>query len=68
MAPGGQQTPEGDLLDAINDSFGSYARLTERMTAAITTVQGSGWAALLWEPLGRRLIVAQLRAPADRPP
>ncbi len=61
MTPGGGQRPEGDLLEAINDSFGSYDRLAERISAAITTVQGSGWGALLWEPLGARLIVAQLR-------
>ena len=61
MTPDGEQRPEGGLLEAINESFGSYERLTERLTASITTVQGSGWGALMWEPLGQRLVVAQLR-------
>ena len=30
------------------------------MAAATTTVQGSGWGALAWEPLGQRLYIAQI--------
>jgi len=30
------------------------------MSEAANNVQGSGWAALSWEPLGRRLIVEQV--------
>ena len=55
------QRPRGPLSEAVVDSFGSFDVLAKRMTEAITTVQGSGWAALVWEPLAQRLLVTQIR-------
>ncbi len=60
MAPDGGGEPDGELGDAIRESFGSYATFRDQFSAALTTVQGSGWAALVWEPLAQRLLVAQL--------
>jgi superoxide dismutase, Fe-Mn family len=60
LSPEHDQRPTGALLDAVNSEFGSYDDLASRLTAAITTTQGSGWAALVWEPLGQRLQVAQI--------
>ena len=60
MSPDGGGKPEGELAAAIDEAFGSFDRFRERFTAAITTVQGSGWATLTWEPVAQRLLVAQL--------
>jgi Fe-Mn family superoxide dismutase len=60
MAPDGGGRPEGELAAAIDDAFGSFDALRSQLTAATTSVQGSGWGALAWEPLGGRLIVEQV--------
>ena len=60
MTPAGGARPDGELAAAIDDSFGSFDAFRARFTAAIATIQGSGWAALTWEPLGQRLLVAQI--------
>jgi superoxide dismutase, Fe-Mn family len=60
MSPDGGGQPDGDLGAAINESFGSFDAFRARFVAAMTTVQGSGWATLTWEPLAQRLLVAQL--------
>jgi len=59
MSPVADQVPAGPLAEAIDVSFGSYSRYLARFTAALTTIQGSGWALLMWEPLGRRLRIVQ---------
>jgi superoxide dismutase, Fe-Mn family len=65
MSPHGGNPPDGELGAAIDDSFGSFDALTKRFTACLTTVQGSGWAALVWEPTAGRLLVSQLRDHED---
>jgi Fe-Mn family superoxide dismutase len=45
---------------AIVRDFGSLAAFQAQFTAAATTIQGSGWAMLAYEPLGGRLIVEQV--------
>jgi superoxide dismutase, Fe-Mn family len=52
--------PEGALADAIETGFGSFDALKNQLTHATTTVQGSGWGALAWDPLGKRLYVEQI--------
>ena len=47
MAPGGAPNPEGVLLDAINDSFGSVQNFQEAFVKAAVTRFGSGWAWLV---------------------
>lgn len=44
MAPGGSPNPEGVLLDAINESFGSVKDFQEAFVKAAVTRFGSGWA------------------------
>ncbi len=60
LSPDGGGKPEGDLAAAIDDGFGSFDAFKSQLTQASTTVQGSGWGALAWEPLGGRLVVEQI--------
>ncbi len=52
--------PEDDLAAAIDDGFGSFEGLKSQLSESALNVQGSGWGALTWEPLGQRLIVEQV--------
>jgi Fe-Mn family superoxide dismutase len=60
VRPDGGGRPDGALADAISAGFGSFDALKSQLTQATTTVQGSGWGALAWDPLGRRLFVEQI--------
>ena len=60
MTPHGGGRPERDLADAIAESFGSFDGLKSQLTEAALNVQGSGWGAMAWEPLGQRLVVEQV--------
>jgi len=60
MTPEGGGKPEGDLAAAIDDSFGTFEDFKAQLSEATTTVQGSGWGALAWEPTARRLIIEQV--------
>jgi superoxide dismutase, Fe-Mn family len=60
MSPDGGAKPDGDLAAAIDASFGSFEGFRGQLSEAALNVQGSGWGALTWEPLGQRLIVEQV--------
>ncbi|MCL6094405.1 MAG: superoxide dismutase [Actinobacteria bacterium] len=60
MSPDGGGAPEGELAAAIQEHFGSFDAFKAQLTQAAVLVQGSGWGALSWEPLGQRLIVQQI--------
>jgi Fe-Mn family superoxide dismutase len=60
LSPDGGGRPEGELAAAIDESFGSFEAFRKHLSAATTSVQGSGWGALAWEPVGQRLIVEQV--------
>jgi superoxide dismutase, Fe-Mn family len=60
MSPSGGDKPDGDLANAIDESFGSFQGFRSQLSEAALNVQGSGWGALTWEPLGQRLIVEQV--------
>ena len=47
MSPNGGGQPEGALLDAINDAFGSFGDFKEKFSNAAATRFGSGWAWLV---------------------
>ncbi len=44
MKPGGGGEPAGELADAINGTFGSFATFKEKFSAAAANQFGSGWA------------------------
>jgi len=60
LTPGGGGLPEGDLTAAIDEHFGSFDAFRAQLSQAAVLVQGSGWGALAFEPLGQRLIVEQI--------
>ena len=60
LSPHGGGRPDGELLAAIEDSFGSFDAFRTQLTRASISVQGSGWGALVYEPVGRRLLVEQV--------
>ena len=60
LSPDGGDKPDGDLGSAIDEHFGSFDGFRGQLTAATTTIQGSGWGVLAYEPLAGRLIVEQV--------
>ena len=58
MSPNGGGEPEGELAEAIDKNFGSFAQFKEKFTTAATTLFGSGWAWLSMNPDGS-LVVEQ---------
>ena len=59
LSPDGGDKPTGDLASAIDDGFGSFDKFTAHFTAAAMGVQGSGWAALTWDSIGKNLLINQ---------
>jgi Fe-Mn family superoxide dismutase len=60
MSPRGGGEPEGELCAAMQEFFGSYDGFKRQVTETAMNIQGSGWSALAWEPLGKRLVVEQV--------
>ncbi|SER80209.1 superoxide dismutase, Fe-Mn family [Propionibacterium cyclohexanicum] len=61
MAPKGSapERPEGELGAAVQEFFGTFEAFKAQFAAAATGIQGSGWASLVWDPLGKRLNTLQ---------
>jgi Fe-Mn family superoxide dismutase len=60
LSPDGGGQPDGELAAAIDEFFGGFDAFKAQLTSASSTVQGSGWGALSWDPLGQRLLVHQI--------
>jgi len=60
LSPDGGDRPTGELAAAIDEHFGSFDAFRNQLTQSAATVQGSGWGALTWEPLGERLFIEQI--------
>ncbi|HEV8298249.1 MAG TPA: superoxide dismutase [Acidimicrobiales bacterium] len=60
LSPAGGDRPDGELAAAIDEGFGGFDAFRSQLTQATATVQGSGWGALTWEPLGERLFIEQI--------
>ncbi|MEU5695740.1 superoxide dismutase [Actinosynnema sp. NPDC020468] len=61
LSPNGGDKPVGELAAAVDEHFGSFDKFRAQLTAASSTIQGSGWGVLAWEPVGQRLITQQLK-------
>ena len=60
LSPNGGGAPEAELGAAIREYFGSFEGMQGQLTEAAQSIQGSGWGALAWEPLGKQLVVEQV--------
>lgn len=60
MTPKGGGEPTGELKTLIERDFGGFAPFKKQLTEVAATIMGSGWAALVWEPLGGRLLTTQI--------
>jgi len=62
MAPQGTGggTPGGKLADRINQDFGGFDKFKAQFSDAFKTIEGSGWAMLIYEPASDQLIISQI--------
>jgi Fe-Mn family superoxide dismutase len=60
VGKGGGGVPKGALADAIKAEFGSFERFKKEFTQAATSVEGSGWAALIYCKRCNRLLIMQI--------
>ena len=60
LSPEGGGQPDAQLAEAIRRDCGGFEAMRGQMNEAGATLMGSGWAALVWEPLGQRLQVLQV--------
>jgi len=60
LAPKAGGRPQGELLAAFENDFGSFDLFQQQMNEVAASIMGSGWAALVYEPLSRRLLVTQI--------
>jgi Fe-Mn family superoxide dismutase len=59
MSPDGGDEPTGELAAAVGEFFGSFDAFRAHFTAAALGVQGSGWAALVYDGIGQRPVIVQ---------
>lgn len=57
MSPNAKKAPSGKLADAINKTFGSFAKFQEEFNAKAKTVFGSGWAWLVADTQGNLSVI-----------
>jgi len=60
LTPDGGDAPSGELGRFIARDFGSFESFKEQLTEVAATIMGSGWAALVWEPMAHRLLTCQI--------
>jgi superoxide dismutase, Fe-Mn family len=60
MMPKGGGKPEGELAEMLQRDFGGFDPFKKQLSQTAATIMGSGWAALVWEPLGGRLLTTQI--------
>ena len=60
LSPEGGGEPKGELAEQIRKDFGAFAAFKRQLTEAASTIMGSGWGAVVWEPLAGRLLTTQI--------
>lgn len=60
LSPHGGDKPTGELAAAIDEHFGSFDKFRAHFEATALQIQGSGWAILAWDTLGKKLLIVQL--------
>src|SRR5262249_55231239 len=61
LSPQGGDQPSGELGSAIERDFGGFDLFKKQMIQVAMTVMGSGWAALVWDPVTSRLGTTQIQ-------
>ena len=60
LAPKAGGQPSGELGEQLKKDFGTFDGFKSQLTHCAMTIMGSGWAALAWDPLAKRLITMQI--------
>jgi len=60
LSPDGGGQPGGGLALAIERDFGGFGAFEKQLRQVAGTIMGSGWAALIWDPVSRRLGTTQI--------
>ena len=60
LTPKGGGRPDGPLAEALKRDFGGFDKFKRQINEVAGSIMGSGWAALVWEPLGGRLMTTQI--------
>src|SRR5262249_20618436 len=60
LSPDGGDKPQGELASIIQRDFGTFEAFRKQLTQAAATQMGSGWGALVWDPMSGRLTTAQI--------
>ncbi len=60
LTPGTEERPTGELAAAIDEYFGSFDAFKAQFNAVALGLQGSGWAFLAWDALGKNIFIEQL--------
>ena len=60
LAPRAGAEPQGELARALARDFGSFESFKQQLVHTASTIMGSGWAALVWDPVIRRLGTTQI--------
>ncbi|AZQ76354.1 MULTISPECIES: superoxide dismutase [Flaviflexus] len=68
LSPNGGGEPEGELMEAIKDAFGSFDTFVKQFTAVATGIQGSGWSVLAYDSVAGKLTTFQLYDQANNVP
>jgi superoxide dismutase, Fe-Mn family len=57
MAPDSGGQPQGPIAEGLKRQFGSFDAFRRYFSRVATSLKGSGWAVLVYEPMGDNLIV-----------
>jgi len=60
LVPKGGGRPKGELASAISRDFGSFEAFQKQINEVAGTIMGSGWGALVYEPMAGRLLCSQI--------
>jgi superoxide dismutase, Fe-Mn family len=60
LMPKGGGRPKGELATAIARDFGSFEGFQKQINEVSATIMGSGWGALVYEPMAGRLLCSQI--------
>ncbi|MDX8044551.1 superoxide dismutase [Gracilibacillus sp. S3-1-1] len=57
MTPNSKKKPSGQILKQIEKDFGSWNNFKQLFTRVAESVEGDGWAVLLWSPISQKLAI-----------